>query len=324
MKHGGESTMSEVEKAPEVPGIWALLAAARWVLEEPRWLVWSNQHGAWWAPNSCGYRLNVAEAGRYTLTEAIAKTRLRSVVGVPPELVVPSPELLGNSALFVSGPEAGRPFLAQPDGDGQDWPQVSGTLDFAKYSTMPQWWTFPETSPPPHAGEWLVERPGVGPFVATVCYGMHSPWWVPAIGGPQAQPVPMMPGDRWRPWSAPAHEAMKPPSCETCQDERIVDDASAKDACPPAFVPVIPCQRCVEDRCVATHDPRMVPPRTVRCFRERGHDGAHKAYEGRGVSVEWDTCEQRDVVDTIEGRKARMCHGSAGHAGPHMMGVVRS
>lgn len=35
------------------------------------WLIWSMEHGAWWAPNKNGYTDNVNKAGRYTLHAAI-------------------------------------------------------------------------------------------------------------------------------------------------------------------------------------------------------------------------------------------------------------
>ncbi|SCL12820.1 hypothetical protein [Micromonospora inyonensis] len=36
---------------------------------EPEYLIWSNHHGAWFAPNGAGYRSNVNDAGRYTLAD---------------------------------------------------------------------------------------------------------------------------------------------------------------------------------------------------------------------------------------------------------------
>lgn len=38
--------------------------------EEP-YLVWSNEHRAWWRPNSAGYTTHVSAAGRYSRDEAI-------------------------------------------------------------------------------------------------------------------------------------------------------------------------------------------------------------------------------------------------------------
>jgi len=37
-----------------------------------KWLVWSNEHDAWWAPNHNGYVRRRAEAGRYEFDDALA------------------------------------------------------------------------------------------------------------------------------------------------------------------------------------------------------------------------------------------------------------
>ena len=34
------------------------------------WLVYSREHEAWWRPASAGYTMSIAEAGRYTKTDA--------------------------------------------------------------------------------------------------------------------------------------------------------------------------------------------------------------------------------------------------------------
>ncbi len=54
------------------------------------YLVWSNEHGAWWRPNSCGYTTKVEDAGRYGRKEAIAISRGRGwpATGVPDEVPV--------------------------------------------------------------------------------------------------------------------------------------------------------------------------------------------------------------------------------------------
>lgn len=34
-------------------------------------LLWSNKHGMWWAPDARGYGGDIEEAGRYTQDEAV-------------------------------------------------------------------------------------------------------------------------------------------------------------------------------------------------------------------------------------------------------------
>lgn len=34
------------------------------------WLIWSDEHGAWWAPDKAGYTRDLERAGRYSLAEA--------------------------------------------------------------------------------------------------------------------------------------------------------------------------------------------------------------------------------------------------------------
>ena len=41
------------------------------------YLIWSNEHGAWWRPNAAGYTMRIEEAGRYSREEAISHSRVR-------------------------------------------------------------------------------------------------------------------------------------------------------------------------------------------------------------------------------------------------------
>lgn len=36
------------------------------------YLIWSNEHRAWWRASSCGYTVHLAEAGRYSREQAIS------------------------------------------------------------------------------------------------------------------------------------------------------------------------------------------------------------------------------------------------------------
>lgn len=66
--------------------------------EDRVWLVWSNEHAAWWGANHCGYYMDIDSAGRYTLAEALAiQTGARDGWDPnggtnPPEIVTPAPE----------------------------------------------------------------------------------------------------------------------------------------------------------------------------------------------------------------------------------------
>lgn len=66
--------------------------------DDQKWLVWSNEHKAWWRPNRAGYCFKRASAGRYSFDEAceIVKGANYARDGEPNEamvLDVPQPEL---------------------------------------------------------------------------------------------------------------------------------------------------------------------------------------------------------------------------------------
>ena len=65
---------------------------------------------------------------------------------------------------------------------------------------MTDWETVESKMPPRHDGVWRVFREGVGFFDATVCYGMHSLWWVPRNGftNVESEPIDMLPEDLWQ------------------------------------------------------------------------------------------------------------------------------
>jgi hypothetical protein len=54
------------------------------------WLIWSNEHRAWWGPERCGYPLHSPQAGRYTLAEArdICRSRHWDDPDMPPETMI--------------------------------------------------------------------------------------------------------------------------------------------------------------------------------------------------------------------------------------------
>jgi hypothetical protein len=65
------------------------------------WIVWSNEHRAFWNPDRRGYTQSIEKAGRYTKREAEAicanaNYRCNSTINVdtPPEICMPAPESL--------------------------------------------------------------------------------------------------------------------------------------------------------------------------------------------------------------------------------------
>ncbi len=64
---------------------------------EPLYLVWSNEHGCWWRPNSCGYTTDRAQAGRYTKAEAddiCRHARSHTEGEPPPEVAYPEEDVI--------------------------------------------------------------------------------------------------------------------------------------------------------------------------------------------------------------------------------------
>lgn len=89
------------------------------------YLIWSNEHNAWWNPNSAGYTNSSSAAGRYTREKALAICRQArdgwDSQGVPPEIPVLASdvaELDAMQAARKASLEAQRKQHAQKSNDG--------------------------------------------------------------------------------------------------------------------------------------------------------------------------------------------------------------
>lgn len=74
-----------------------------WACGSPKYLVWSNEHRAWWGPEHRGYTRIIANAGRYSRKEAmtIAGTRdggWRLNKGNPDEIAIPEQDAIDQYA----------------------------------------------------------------------------------------------------------------------------------------------------------------------------------------------------------------------------------
>lgn len=124
------------------------LAAAQGQKADPRvWLVWSNEHTAWWKPGCLGYTGDVDKAGRYTLADARKHANSGQMGGrcarcehLPNEVVTPAPEFFA-SPVPASGwvkcsermPERGETVLVLCKG------QWCGPIAIARLWAFGQW-----------------------------------------------------------------------------------------------------------------------------------------------------------------------------------------
>ncbi len=74
-----------------------LFALAQSLALPDEWFIWSNEHRAYWRPNSAGYVVDARGAGSYTLKEALEICRDENL-GIPEganpnEIVTPSTAL---------------------------------------------------------------------------------------------------------------------------------------------------------------------------------------------------------------------------------------
>jgi hypothetical protein len=65
---------------------------------KPNYLIWSNEHRAWWAPNECGYVKIISKAGRYSEVRATQicenANSYQNINEEPNEVMVLAPEHL--------------------------------------------------------------------------------------------------------------------------------------------------------------------------------------------------------------------------------------
>lgn len=70
-------------------------------MKNDEWLIWSNEHGAWWRASNCGYTRIIWYAGRYTEERAkeIAHNANRYIPdgGPPDEVAIRISEMFERS-----------------------------------------------------------------------------------------------------------------------------------------------------------------------------------------------------------------------------------
>ncbi len=69
-------------------------------IDEGVWLIWSEEHGAWWGPAERGYTTSISKAGRYAKARADQIVASANYGGHLNEIALPAPDL----ARFSAGP----------------------------------------------------------------------------------------------------------------------------------------------------------------------------------------------------------------------------
>ena len=114
---------------------------------EASWIIWSNEHRAFWNPDRRGYTRHIEQAGRYTKAEADAicsgaNYRSGSDLSrsIAPEICMPAPEAL----------DAFRPASSPP---ARRWNSETKTFDWPQF--------FRDAFPPVPPASGTEEAPGV-------------------------------------------------------------------------------------------------------------------------------------------------------------------
>lgn len=84
------------------------------------YLVWSNEHRSWWAPDRCGYTVKIERAGRYSRSEAIGiASNARggwSEGRNPPEIAIPENDAIAQ-AMFPNRAEVWANTCSEAEAD---------------------------------------------------------------------------------------------------------------------------------------------------------------------------------------------------------------
>ncbi|HEX3523923.1 MAG TPA: hypothetical protein VHT52_17785 [Stellaceae bacterium] len=77
-------------------------------MDDDTYLVWSNEHGAWWRAGEMGYSRNLADAGRYTREHALAICRNAIFTAQHIGAVAELPVRLADVDAFLEGERVPR------------------------------------------------------------------------------------------------------------------------------------------------------------------------------------------------------------------------
>lgn len=90
------------------------------------WLIWSNEHRAWWGPAKLGYFTNTDRAGRYTREHAAAICAQANVVprDPPNEVMVLAPPLAQRTMTLALSEMTNEEFMRAIIVEHDDPPEI--------------------------------------------------------------------------------------------------------------------------------------------------------------------------------------------------------
>lgn len=119
----------------------------------PLYLIWSNEHNAWWRPESCGYTTFIESAGRYSKDEAEdICSSARSPVSdqiVPPEIMIEESVALRQMGSdpdveafekMIGAKKATQADWAALVKERDMWKDLAQTPDGVKWKTISEMW----------------------------------------------------------------------------------------------------------------------------------------------------------------------------------------
>lgn len=80
------------------------------------YLIWSNEHDAWWGPNERGYTRNLHAAGQYTREDAIRICKHALPTAMHLGRIAEIPILMADLAEILHGEKVPREVVIDPRG----------------------------------------------------------------------------------------------------------------------------------------------------------------------------------------------------------------
>lgn len=124
-----------------------------------QWLIWSNKHSLWWAPDEQGYTPTIEKAGRYTLEQACAivtRTNGRLPAGaIPSVTMILDPTTAPSEQFQVRATEGTHAVVSKTV---REWREAYETaLKWSRMSDREAIVVMRAATSGPQAGKWFTQ-----------------------------------------------------------------------------------------------------------------------------------------------------------------------